>query len=205
MNPSAMTETDTARGPARAASAGKGLVAVACLCPGMTNFAAKPCFIDCISSQALTSILRDGRETANIRASSGCHPGNPTQMQFDDVILGRRSIRGYKPDPVPRALIRADTRMWPGTSKIVEMYQKIPRVLTLNLSALNRRKQSHYSKGPQLSGPLPRYIHNLHLELSIDREFYSLICSHTESEQGEEPGISYRQQQCQLAFIQVQF
>ncbi len=26
-------------------------------------------------------------------------------MTFDDVILGRRSIRGYKPDPVPRALI----------------------------------------------------------------------------------------------------
>ena len=26
-------------------------------------------------------------------------------MQFDDVILGRRSIRGYKPDPVPRTLI----------------------------------------------------------------------------------------------------
>ena len=26
-------------------------------------------------------------------------------MDFDDVILGRRSIRGYKPDPVPRALI----------------------------------------------------------------------------------------------------
>jgi nitroreductase len=26
-------------------------------------------------------------------------------MQFDDVILGRRSIRGYKPDPVPRPLI----------------------------------------------------------------------------------------------------
>jgi nitroreductase len=26
-------------------------------------------------------------------------------MLFDDVILGRRSIRGYKPDPVPRALI----------------------------------------------------------------------------------------------------
>ena len=23
-------------------------------------------------------------------------------MQFDDVILGRRSIRGYKPDPVPK-------------------------------------------------------------------------------------------------------
>ena len=26
-------------------------------------------------------------------------------MQFDDVILGRRSIRGYKPDAVPKALI----------------------------------------------------------------------------------------------------
>ncbi len=28
-------------------------------------------------------------------------------MEFDDVILGRRSIRGYKPDPVPRELIEA--------------------------------------------------------------------------------------------------
>ena len=27
-------------------------------------------------------------------------------MEFDDVILGRRSIRGYKPDPVPRELIK---------------------------------------------------------------------------------------------------
>jgi nitroreductase len=26
-------------------------------------------------------------------------------MQYDDVIFGRRSIRGYKPDPVPKALI----------------------------------------------------------------------------------------------------
>ncbi|MEH6559593.1 MAG: nitroreductase [Oceanicoccus sp.] len=26
-------------------------------------------------------------------------------MLFDDVILGRRSIRGYKPEPVPKALI----------------------------------------------------------------------------------------------------
>ena len=26
-------------------------------------------------------------------------------MSFDDVVLGRRSIRGYKPDPVPRSLI----------------------------------------------------------------------------------------------------
>ncbi len=28
-----------------------------------------------------------------------------TNMHFDDVILGRRSIRGYTPAPVPRALI----------------------------------------------------------------------------------------------------
>ena len=27
-------------------------------------------------------------------------------MQFDDVLLGRRSIRGYKSDPVPKALIQ---------------------------------------------------------------------------------------------------
>jgi nitroreductase len=27
-------------------------------------------------------------------------------MQFDEVVLGRRSIRGYKPDPVPKAVIR---------------------------------------------------------------------------------------------------
>jgi nitroreductase len=32
-------------------------------------------------------------------------------MQFDDVILGRRSIRGYKPDPVPRALIEEIIRL----------------------------------------------------------------------------------------------
>jgi nitroreductase len=27
-------------------------------------------------------------------------------LQFDEVVLGRRSIRGYRPEPVPRALIR---------------------------------------------------------------------------------------------------
>jgi len=32
-------------------------------------------------------------------------------MQFDDVILGRRSIRGYKPDPVPRELIEEILRL----------------------------------------------------------------------------------------------
>src|SRR5262249_33407338 len=32
-------------------------------------------------------------------------------MQFDDVILGRRSIRGYKPDPVPMSLIKEVIRL----------------------------------------------------------------------------------------------
>ena len=32
-------------------------------------------------------------------------------MDFDDVILGRRSIRGYKPDPVPRELIEEILRL----------------------------------------------------------------------------------------------
>ena len=27
-------------------------------------------------------------------------------MEYDEVVLGRRSIRGYKPDPVPKTLIR---------------------------------------------------------------------------------------------------
>ena len=27
-------------------------------------------------------------------------------MQYDEVVLGRRSIRGYRPDPVPEAVIR---------------------------------------------------------------------------------------------------
>ena len=27
-------------------------------------------------------------------------------MEFDDVIMGRRSIRGFKPDPVPKDLVR---------------------------------------------------------------------------------------------------
>lgn len=27
-------------------------------------------------------------------------------MEYDDVVKGRRSIRGYKPDPVPKELIR---------------------------------------------------------------------------------------------------
>jgi len=28
-------------------------------------------------------------------------------MEYDDVVLGRRSIRGFKPDPVPKDLIRS--------------------------------------------------------------------------------------------------
>ena len=29
-----------------------------------------------------------------------------TALTFDEVVLGRRSVRGYKPDPVPKALIK---------------------------------------------------------------------------------------------------
>jgi nitroreductase len=31
--------------------------------------------------------------------------GRVVQMDYDEVVRGRRSIRGYRPDPVPRALI----------------------------------------------------------------------------------------------------
>ena len=40
-------------------------------------------------------------------------------MKFDDVVLGRRSIRGYKPDPVPKALI----------AEIIEMAMRAPSSL----------------------------------------------------------------------------
>ena len=33
------------------------------------------------------------------------------RMEFDDVVLGRRSIRGFKPDPVPQDLIRDIVRL----------------------------------------------------------------------------------------------
>jgi nitroreductase len=34
------------------------------------------------------------------------NPPADSAPTFDDVVLGRRSVRGYKPDPVPKALIR---------------------------------------------------------------------------------------------------
>ena len=40
-------------------------------------------------------------------------------MNFDDVVLGRRSIRGYKPDPVPKALI----------AEVIEMAMRAPSSL----------------------------------------------------------------------------
>ena len=33
-------------------------------------------------------------------------PVAETALTFDDVVLGRRSIRGFKPEPVPKALIK---------------------------------------------------------------------------------------------------
>lgn len=40
-------------------------------------------------------------------------------MRYDEVVLGRRSIRGYKPDPVPKALIR----------QVMEMAMRAPSSL----------------------------------------------------------------------------
>ena len=40
-------------------------------------------------------------------------------MEFDEVVLGRRSIRGYKPVPVPKALIR----------EVIEMAMRAPSSL----------------------------------------------------------------------------
>ena len=40
-------------------------------------------------------------------------------MEYDEVVLGRRSIRGYKPDPVPKALIR----------EVIEMAMRAPSSL----------------------------------------------------------------------------
>ena len=34
------------------------------------------------------------------------HSGGKFAVNYDDVVLGRRSTRGYKPDPVPKDLIK---------------------------------------------------------------------------------------------------
>lgn len=64
----------------------------------------------------------------------------------------------------------------------VVMYFKnnrnVPRDTTsinTQFTSLESQKATSLLQVLQLSGPLPRYIHNLHLELSIDREFYSSI------------------------------
>ena len=48
-------------------------------------------------------------------------------LSFDDVVRGRRSIRGYKPDPVPKALI----------AEIIEIAMRAP-------SSLNTQPWSFY-------------------------------------------------------------
>ena len=40
-------------------------------------------------------------------------------LTFDDVVLGRRSARGYKRDPLPKALIR----------EVIEMAMRAPSSL----------------------------------------------------------------------------
>jgi nitroreductase len=44
-------------------------------------------------------------------------------MQFDDVVLGRRSICGFKPDPVPKALTR----------EVIELAVRTPSSLNTHL------------------------------------------------------------------------
>ncbi len=48
-------------------------------------------------------------------------------MQYDEVVLGRRSIRGYKPDPVPKRLI----------GEVIEIAMRAP-------SSLNTQPWSFY-------------------------------------------------------------
>ena len=45
-------------------------------------------------------------------------PAGPA-MTFDDVVLGRRSVRGFKPEPVPKALVR----------KVIEIAMRAPSSL----------------------------------------------------------------------------
>jgi hypothetical protein len=72
-------------------------------------------FIDAIIFRVGAHLGQGARGAAARRLRKSAEPRNPgwfrsyqgnsTQMQFDDIILGRRGIRGYKPDPVPKALI----------------------------------------------------------------------------------------------------
>jgi hypothetical protein len=61
------------------------------------------CFTTLIPSDALTLILQAGPETL-ITPSNQKHTREPSPMNFDDVILSRRNIRGYKLDR-PQKLI----------------------------------------------------------------------------------------------------
>jgi nitroreductase len=66
---------------------------------GQGGLLGKPCVQTRCRQLFLCAELGFKRVQTNSLKSQGLN------MQFDDVILGRRSIRGYKPDPVPRALI----------------------------------------------------------------------------------------------------
>jgi len=59
-----------------------------------------------------------------------------TALSFDDVVLGHRSVRGYKPDPVPKALIR----------EVIELAMRAP-------SSLNTQPWNFYVVA---GGPLDR-------------------------------------------------
>ena len=54
-------------------------------------------------------MIKLSAETSVVRSEIALAYGPTTfggfSMQYDEVVLGRRSIRGYKPDPVPQSLI----------------------------------------------------------------------------------------------------
>ena len=62
---------------------------------------------------------RDQSAMTPVQGKEPMKPSVGPASTFDDVVLGRRSIRGYKPDPVPKALIR----------EVIEMAMRAPSSL----------------------------------------------------------------------------
>jgi nitroreductase len=97
-------------------------------------------------------------------------------MEFDDVILGRRSIRGYKPDPVPRALIQEilglamrapssmNTQPWNFYVITGEPLERIRLGNTTRMAA-GVPQSREFRTGPPFAGP-------------ADRRGQAIVCRH---------------------------
>ena len=57
------------------------------------------------TSQSPWQAIREINNLNPVTARSRTLKGFGDYMEYDEVVLGRRSIRGYKPEPVPQALI----------------------------------------------------------------------------------------------------